>query len=58
MPLNTELKEGGGGRQVKFNVTHKKSSDPPPPPLRRLIMIAHYVRNQRQLMGHYIKRVT
>lgn len=56
MPLNTELKEGGGS-QVKFNVTHQKSSDPPPP-LRRLIMIAHYVRNQRQLMGHYIKRVT
>ena len=56
MPLNTELKEGGGGSQVKFNVTHQKSPDPPP--LRRLIMIAHYVRNQRQLMGHYIKRVT
>ena len=31
MPLNTELKEGGGGSQVKFNVTHQKSSDPPPP---------------------------
>ena len=29
MPLNTELKEGGGS-QVKFNVTHQKSSDPPP----------------------------
>ena len=58
MPLNTELKEGGGGSQVKFNVTTKNPLTPPPPPLRRLIMIAHYVRNQRQLMGHYIKRVT
>ena len=41
MPLNTELKEGGGS-QVKFNVTHQKSPDPPPPP-------AQAINNDRSL---------